>query len=722
MQILAYDSETFLIAAGAVYPKLVCGTFAWWDGLNEQVLRDGRDRDALRPMFEQWIDNDDLVLVGLNMQFDMIVAACVWPDLIPKILRKYRKGLIHDIRLIEKLIHLSSHGRVDKIKVAGKETKLGYRLMDLEKRYLGIDRSNQKEGNDIWRLRYSELDGVPWAQYPDDAREYALDDAGSTLMVYYAQLQRLQNEPHLSAKTHEWQAFKHFCLGLSTAWGMVTDQDEVQKVKALLQVELAPEKHPLLFEFGIRRRAQPARPYANGAIDKATGEPKMTQPKGESTNKKQLLSRVAEVARLNGYEWIDHKQFARGKQLNYTETGCVSSNKLVLEELAPLDPVLEQFQHHQSLQKLATNDVPKLDGNAVIHPNYDPLKETGRTSSFGGDLYPSINIQQMPKKLGDVEIRRCFVARPGTLICASDYTSLELVSWAQACLTLGLPSRMAAILNEGVDPHAFLGAQIALETSPEFNQLWRSNSPEAESIGGVPAEMFSAYEFFKQQPKEFYGYYRTLAKPVGLGFPGGLGAKTLVKGPARQYGLRLDEEVGKRLRQIWLRTFPEAKPYFALVDKRLVDPMNSQGWEENGDGELVAEDKAYQYVTPMGMVRRGATYCAAANGLGLQSPSAEGATIHALTNLTDACWIPDQSILYGCRILAFIHDEFLVEIPDDELAHERAMEISRIMVDSMKTIMKDVRVEAEPVLMRRWLKGAKPVFINDRLQVFEEAA
>ena len=75
------------------------------------------------------------------------------------------------------------------------------------------------------------------------------------------------------------------------------------------------------------------------------------------------------------------------------------------------------------------------------------------------------------------------------------------------------------------------------------------------------------------------------------------------------------------------------------------------------------------------------------------------------------CYDPSlKSVLYGCRGVAFIHDENLAEIPHDDFMHERAYRISEIMVDCMELILPDMKVVADPALMLRWNKDAETVF------------
>jgi DNA polymerase I-like protein with 3'-5' exonuclease and polymerase domains len=69
-----------------------------------------------------------------------------------------------------------------------------------------------------------------------------------------------------------------------------------------------------------------------------------------------------------------------------------------------------------------------------------------------------------------------------------------------------------------------------------------------------------------------------------------------------------------------------------------------------------------------------------------------------------------NSILFGCRPILFIHDEIIVEIPEDNLMHERSRRVAELMVEGMTIICPDVPIKAEPLLMRSWHKDAEPIY------------
>ena len=67
-----------------------------------------------------------------------------------------------------------------------------------------------------------------------------------------------------------------------------------------------------------------------------------------------------------------------------------------------------------------------------------------------------------------------------------------------------------------------------------------------------------------------------------------------------------------------------------------------------------------------------------------------------------------RSPLYGCRTVAFVHDEFILEAPANR-APEAAERLAEVMIEGMREVVPDVRVSVEAVLCDRWHKGAKPV-------------
>ena len=416
------------------------------------------------------------------------------------------------------------------------------------------------------------------------------------------------------------------------------------------------------------------------------------------------------------HQWVVDLSEQEGLEVQYTEPsskfpeGQVSTDGDIMAALAPLCPVMEQFKHRQGLVQIADTEIPRLQA-PVVHFNYRPLVETYRTSSHGAqkgrELYPCTTGHNINPR-----VRQAYVPRPGHVFCSADYSSLELCTLAQTCFDLFGHSVMRDMINKGVDLHTYLGAQIALHLAPEFAQA-------VKQIASDPVNVYEAFAKLKDSDSEelveFYFKYRNkMSKPTGLGYPGGLGAQTFVT-YARGYGLIVDLDTATQLREIWFSTYPEMKLYFNWISTNCQDPDNV-GAEDPDTGR---RRQKYAYTSPLGHYRAGCAFTQAANGRGMQTFAADGMGI-AIFNAVRATDDPAMgSPLLGTHVLNQIHDEIIGEWPDDELSSVRAHELSEIMVESMEQVVSDVKITAEPALMRRWDKRAEAVYDGDVLVPWE---
>jgi len=117
------------------------------------------------------------------------------------------------------------------------------------------------------------------------------------------------------------------------------------------------------------------------------------------------------------------------------------------------------------------------------------------------------------------------------------------------------------------------------------------------------------------------------------------------------------------------------------------------------------ELKAYfaeSAVTLTGRVRAGVTYTAARN-TPFQGLAADGAKL-ALFEL----------VRHGYRVVAFVHDEFVIELPSDSDANTEAARIEEIVCSSMRQVLgTDLPVKAEYALATCWSKSAHAVYGQD---------
>ncbi len=715
MELLAFDTETHLMGFCNVIPQIVCCSMAFNDGEGVATsLTAVAGREALDASISSMFDGqtDDFIKVAHNAKFDLGVCYRFKPELISGIFKEIEEGRVHCTVIREKLLHLSSHGDLRFIRRGNFKSPIKYSLVELVMHYLNIDIKKDKDSSDAWRLNYSALEDQPVEDWPQEAQDYAVDDAKYLLPIWHMQEEKRQlliTERGIDPfATLSFRVGVDFCLNLMTAWGISIDPGEKAKIEAEIAQQLTPEHLNLLIENEILRPAVAGAPYKSGAKNE-DGTPKMKKAKPESINKKKLVAYIeAFAARTEGVV------IRKTKKSEKFPDGQTSAGAEFMEDYWHLDPVLEQFRHRQSLQQMVTTEIPRMNWNDVtspiVHPCYDVLKETGRTSSFADKLYPSYNCQNVQPRA-----RACYVAREGHVFLSSDYNQMELGTTAQKAYDLFGASVMRDKINAGIDLHEYLGSQLAYNLESAFSETC------AEQGATDADQIFEAFVKCKSDDNDavraFFKHYRTFAKPTGLGYPGGLGPKTFIQYAKATFGVVVTKEIAEALRTIWRNTFPEMVQYHNWINESCVDPHNV---EKTEDGER----KLYAYRTPMGLYRAGCTYCAAANGVALQSPSAEGATL-AVFNIVRACYDPAMNnILYATfRPIMFIHDEFVGELPDGDIDLINACkdEVEHIMIECMRTVTPDVEPRVESVLTRRWDKFADPTHdAQGRLVVTEE--
>jgi len=338
-----------------------------------------------------------------------------------------------------------------------------------------------------------------------------------------------------------------------------------------------------------------------------------------------------------------------------------SSDHEALEESG--DPDLRVLADAGKGAKVLNTFVPLLEqGTKVaINARFNALVESYRTSCSRP------NLQNLPRKGG---ARECFVARQGRVFVSVDYDTIELRALAQSCIDLKCKFRnMADALSAGEDLHLNLAA--------DFLSLPRDEAKKRHDAGDIEISE-----------------NRQLAKIANFGFPGGLSPDTFVA-YAKGFGVVIAVEKSRSLYKQWKKSWPEMEQYFSLM-QNIVGGQN--------DGTITSPRS--------GFVRGGVSFTQAANHF-FQSLTATGAK-DALWHVCRECYTDRKSPLWGSRPVAFIHDEIISEVPEDRAA-EAAERQAQIMIEIMSRWIVDVPIKASPVLMRRWLKGAKPVRVNGKL-------
>lgn len=702
---LAFDFETALIAPARLAPPPACMT---WQKRG-QSAGSICDASEARVLLCDALQREDYLFVGANVAFDFAVAAEAWPELRPLIFEAYNSDRVTDVQHRQRLLDIA--GGVYKGRIVGNGIWIPHRydLATLAKRCAGIELKK-----DEWRLSYGEFIGVPLAEWPAHAvkvqerakqtfaeleeewaevkpkdvpktvkkridglremiagvpercTEYPIEDAVATLAVFEAQ------EKHAAFLEDQFrQARAYFALHLGSAWGLRTDARGVEILRAETQAAYDEARNHLV------------------ACKLVRGEHVKGAKPGSADTKvaKRLMIEVCRreglpLRRTDGHVDEDKDTCCKldGTPLPHGHDEC--EDHVCLDEeacLATGDETLRIYAEFSTLKKVLKNDVKALSGGIVypIHTSYG-LAETGRTTSGkqsedSGLREYSTNIQNLRRREG---IREAFVPREGRVFVSCDYPQLESYTWAQFCLWKLGQSRLAEALNAGLDNHLMLTATMADSTYEEAEARYLDGDPETDAL-------------------------RQLSKVGNYGFPGGMGPKTMLESALKQLKkpvierLQLDIKRMERLKEEWKATWPEADVYLQYI--RSLGPPYPE--------RFFATVESFQTKR----FRGGATYCAACNN-GFQALGSDCAK-NAGWLIAKAQYAEPSSALFDSRTVAFIHDEFLLEVFRDRI-HEAGNALADAMAEGANAFLPDVpipRAKLKPTAMVRWSKKAKPL-------------
>lgn len=341
---------------------------------------------------------------------------------------------------------------------------------------------------------------------------------------------------------------------------------------------------------------------------------------------------------------LEEEEWVDPDDVPKTEKGSIRIDGAALLETD--DDVLHRFAEYAQHVALRNKDLVFLRKglkSGRIHTRFDSLLDTGRTSSRDP------NLQNLTRTPG---VRECFVPSNGWKFLDVDYASAELHTLAQTCLTLFGESKLAEALNAGLDPHIMMSQRLV----------------------GI-----ADYEEMKAHPE--LKHYRQIAKAPNFALPGGMGATGLTK-YAKGMGINL-EEVGfpaEVLIEAWREQWPEMRLYFNWVRKHI---------------PLITLPCGSHRVRHTEFFTEAANYC-------FQGLAADGAGLAAWA-IFDACYVEQDSPLYGCKPVMFVHDQFIVEAPE-ERAEEALVALCNVMRDSFNLVVPDVPCSVEGEIKSKWTK------------------
>ena len=450
--------------------------------------------------------------------------------------------------------------------------------------------------------------------------------------------------------------------------------------------------------------------------------------------------------RIERLAW-EHKRAGENLPLIYTETGQVSTNEEQIEELAVFDPVLEVLLKHRQAVKLLSTYAKKMQPGKRIHGQFHYLMNTGRTSCGGG-----FNLQNLPKEIDATSkhentIRGCFVPSPGNVFVVIDYAQIELavLGWAWKH-QLGFGGSLHEIVSEGRDMHRLIASKVlnkepADVTKQERNAAkpvslgrpgglgWKTIQKQAKTVYGA--------DLTEEQVRERMAAYETLCPELtehlksrvdaGTEIARALGltpaAYNAVSGKARFQPRPEDEEpawwLGLMLLKVLespapmtrdnIETGRSSRPYTPAEKAFFWDaaawlPMNELDEPTRDDIRERRPSRRLRdairslfsrepIVTATGRLRANASYAACRNGI-MQGLAADGA-IYALWGLMRA----------GYTIVNFIHDEVIIEVPEDGNLPAVIANIERLMIAGMQVVVPGANVRVETEVRRSFSKA-----------------
>lgn len=677
MKLIAFDTETYLIQPTDSAPKPVCCT--WADETSVGIM------DPWGLDVATMLAQPDLLLVGQNIAYDLILMMRWRPVLIPSIIRMLDEGRVFDTAMRERMLYLKE--------VGAKGYEMFPSLAKLALKYLKLDLSKDKKGDDIWRLKYGTIDGVQFKDWPHDALRYAMEDARHTYDVFQAQGGINNIQP-----TEAMQVQSAVVLNAIGVWGFKINQQKRTTIKTALETKtkalheridtfgwtgtgsqarlmtlVAQAWHFKHFQF-LQTRAQ----VTGLQIDVAMWRKYIAAEVNIRDALQQSIDAGAPLPGLMFAPGTDWKQWSKETitqlpEIPMTKKG-VSIAGEVLEQLGDVVKEFADYSELRHLEKMIENYIEPY-ANDTVHPRFVPLVTTGRT----GCRAPNVqNVPRKDKSRGDEAFRTMFEARPGRVLGTVDYSQLELCTLA-ATIRVMFPDTHCTLgkaIDDGMDVHCITGALISGMT---YEQM----------IAG------------KKAKDEKVLHYRQSAKAANFGLPGGLGGVAFVGYAKANYGLEIGLKQAWQYIGGWKRAWPEVPAHYL---KRSADLSDASPTGTFTSYTITGREKANCIYT------EGSNYR-------FQGLAADGAKAALWSIWKEAMlgwyWSQTTGIGYGqeyrdsplnqTRLVNFVHDEIVAEHPEGDQGKAALARQEQIMVAEMTRICQNkIKISVESNLSSAW--------------------
>lgn len=688
---IAIDTETFLIRPGLAAPPLVCVS---WAVPGESGLEHVDDvYKTLRDTIES-----DAHIYGLNFAYDAAVIAEQFPDLFEPLVLAYFERRIHDVGLDQRLVDISE-GQLDgrwvdnpaynpELPAKGRNKPLRwiknkYALAELVKRHFA---EYMNKGEDTWRLRYGTLRHTPIAEWPEDAKHYAILDAINTLRVHEFQDQNYDESIFVNSGE---QAEAAFGLHLMSCRGIRTDGKSCEQLIAAAEREILRCRdlcalHGLIVREKSKwtKKQQPAREYMLRALLRDAGLPEL-----DVAELQRAIAEFPGEVEKSGHITVElddveiKVKLTEGNDVSLDAEACRDTN----------DPVLRAYATFTSATTLRSKTKRMALGAIIpLQTRFQPLVATGRTSSskstspLVGDNFQNFRRNAMVNELAE-ELpgqRECIIARDGYVLCSVDYDNAEMRSEGQIALWETGKSVLADALNAGQDVHLRLAASHLLTSPVTYEEA-------ARRLAAKDKEMENARQF---------------AKVPNFALLGGARALTMIP-YAKGMKIELTEDRAHELYDAFHSEWTEIAPMHRAIKMRLRDARKAGAsgfhYQHHISKRIRFIDR---YTVGCNNPFQGLTADAAKSAiLWLAVECYTGWEYNAERKRTGR-----RSVMFGAFPVLFAHDEIIAELVVGR-EQEQAYRMRDIMVQAYNRYTPDVPMSAEPALMSRWYKGAEKV-------------
>lgn len=658
MKLVGLDLETRLITDADPTPPIISLQVCEEGGKPWMVCKADKDRMPWGAYLRALMDDYDKLVIH-NVGFDLRVLIREDPSLAAPIIDWIEQGRISCTYTREILLAIRRGDRAQRYHE--RLFNLGACAASYATVFLDKD--------SYWRLNYESIENLPQSEWPSDAVEYALEDVEVMPKIFRGQedeLQRLASIDGQPAVLGDERMQVGACLtfGFMEEAGISSDPAKVAKLGRTVSRKMAKDESSLI-EAGYLKSKRGCRECnARDRTLKAAKRPvrgcKHRTDTGIAGNTGLVKARVLDLCLRNNLP-LPLTDSAHKAGPNDPDWKYISISKDVLSDF-PDDPLLAAYGDRKGEEKL----LGYINGPLIQAAGQHPFRarwhflgaSTGRASCGGSEL-PG-NLMNPPRAPG---FRECFRARKGNVLAACDIVGAELRCLSQICLDNFGFSRMAEMLNSGIDQHAALGAAILGIPYDNFLSRLKDGDPDAKEA-------------------------RHAAKQCNFGLPGGMGIGVFQK-TLRRSGLIKSESECAEYKRLWFETFPEMRMYLQRASN-LADDFGPKIVITSKSNRVRGQIKYTQAAnTPFQAMTADIVKCAMWMAFAFQ---------HLKKHV--------HHPLHGTQTVIMLHDELIIE-GSAERGHEMVLALHDVMMKALSLFTPDVKPAGDYALMTNWSKEAK---------------